>query len=118
MTARRARARQPKLARGEMNQLESAYAKELTHSPDVAEWVFEGMKFRIGKGAWYTPDFLVVRSVSLAVEYHEVKGSWAARGQQAARVRVKSAASRYPMFRFLGVTRDKRGAWVYEEIEP
>lgn len=55
--------------------------------------MYEGMRFRIGKGnAFYCPDFDIFTR-ELRLELHEVKGGFE---REAARVRRKVAAQQYP----------------------
>ena len=100
---------------GEMNTLEAAYAAHLEGlrlAGDVAWYAFEGVKFRLAAGTFYTPDFLVMRSDGL-LEVHEVKGHW----EDDARVKVKVAARLFPVFSFFGVTREgRKGAWKHESF--
>jgi hypothetical protein len=91
-----------------MNRTELAWANEL-ESMRVAGvnlgWRFEAVRLRLGGTAFYTPDFLVVAVIGghTYMELHEVKGFW----REAALVRIKTAASAYPWFRFK-VIRKKR----------
>lgn len=77
------------------------YARVLEH---------ESIALRIANGAQFRPDFPVV-ALDNVLEFHEVKGFW----REAARVRIKAAASIYPCFRFFGVRRID-GAWQYERF--
>lgn len=102
-----------KRRRGTMNKWESRYSETLAAlliEGKILWYDFEPFSLRIADGAKYTPDFAVLSVRGL--EFHEVKGFW----REAARVRIKVAADRFP-FPFLAVTRDKRtGEWVYERI--
>jgi hypothetical protein len=69
------------------------------------------MKLQLGRGAWYTPDFAVL-NLDRTFEFFEVKGFW----REAARVRIKVAASKYPFFTFTAVKKDKDVGWIYEII--
>ena len=101
-----------------MNKTERAYADQLYAlqlAKEIISYEFEGVKLRLGKGAWYTPDFLVVTPERF--ELHEVKGFW----REAARVRIKTAAAKHPYFKFIVVKYDKPsrraiGSWKIEEI--
>jgi hypothetical protein len=96
-----------------MNGLEARYATHLDfrkHAGEVAWWRFNTIRFRIGKGAWYKPDFMVVLVAALELEVHETKGHW----REAARVRIKTAADLYPL-RFVAVTEDEDG-WHFERF--
>lgn len=84
-----------RLASGEMNKTEAAYARQLEalkFTGEVLDFWFEEMKFKIGTSAcWYTPDF-VVQLKSGAMEIHEVKGHF----NDDALVKTKAVALRYP----------------------
>jgi hypothetical protein len=102
---------------GTMNKLETAYSQHLDlkkFGDEIADWKFNALRFHLGGGSWFKPDFCVfLRGGGL--EVHEVKGHW----REAARVRIRVAASLFPFWTFTAVTRDKRtGAWKYEEIRP
>ena len=75
-------------------------------------WAYEPLSFRIGAGASFCPDFVVLRA-SGELEAHETKGM----RREAAIVRIKVAARMAPWCRFVLVTRDRRG-WHLEEIKP
>ncbi len=111
----RAVAEEPKPRRGRMNKLETRFRDEVLQRPDgsgrYAWHDFEPMKFRLADGAWYTPDWMAMDDRG-AVTAFEVKGFW----REAARVRIKVAADKYP-FRFVAVTKDRKtGEWQYENF--
>jgi len=113
----RARARRPHTP-GTMNGTEVRYAAHLELSKRaglLCDWRFESVKLRLGGGAWFTPDFMVVTHEGF-IEWHEVKGSFF---REAAKVRIKVACEGFPWFRFL-VVREKRkregGGWSEEEV--
>lgn len=95
-----------------MNRTEEAYAfyLEQRKRANLIMWFkFEGIKLRLGAGAYFTPDFFVMNADG-GLEVHEVKGFW----REAARVRIKTAAEMYP-FRFIAVK--KNGLmWDMEEF--
>lgn len=97
------------------NKTEAAYAAELEQvrlAGAIIEWGYEDAKLRLANGAWFTPDFRVV-TVAGATEFHEVKGFW----REAARVRIKVAADRFPRYRFIALTKRKArdgGGWARE----
>lgn len=98
---------------GTMTKLERAYAERLDalkHAGEVLWWVYESVNLKIGEGAWFKADFFVMKAGG-ELEVHEAKGFWA----EAARVRIKVAASLYP-FRFIAVTYSKREGWKTEEF--
>ncbi len=95
------------------SKLERDYAECLGFDPDVRAWFYEPAKLLIAGGkhtARFTCDFLVQYSDG-RIEWHEVKGRW----MEAARVRIKVAASTYPFWKFRAVTREN-GSWIYEDF--
>jgi hypothetical protein len=98
--------------RGRMNQTEAEYAAKLRADPAFVWTEFEGMKFRLANGSWFTPDFPVVFSDERGLEIHEVKGFW----REAARVRIKVAARLYPLtFRAVRkIPKKQGGGWRTE----
>jgi hypothetical protein len=69
---------------------------DLKRSGAITWWGYEAMKFRLAdpidgqRGAWYTPDFIVVLE-NRVVECHEVKGHL----REAARLRFLMASQTY-----------------------
>ena len=98
--------------RSPMNKTEEAYANRLETLKRLGEiqwYKFEGIKLRLGEGAYFTPDFFVMTS-NFSLEVHEVKGFW----REAAKVRIKAASEMYP-FRFIAAR--KNGiTWETEEF--
>lgn len=105
-----------RLKAGAMNVTERRYAEHLDmrrRAGAVAWFRFEGMKFRLAEGTFYTPDFAVMLA-SGELECHEVKGFW----EDDARVKVKVVAEQYPL-RFIAVTAKTKkagGGWAIEEF--
>jgi hypothetical protein len=98
--------------RGEMNKAEAAfelYLESLRRSGEIAEYGFEQIKFNLGPGAWFTPDFWSMANDGL-ISFYEVKGFM----REAANVRLKTVADKYP-FRFVLVT-SNAGVWKQTEI--
>jgi hypothetical protein len=96
-----------------MNKLEGRYYLWLRRRQDRGEiesFEFEGITVKLADGARYTPDFFVELATG-ELECHEVKGFW----REAARVRIKVAAGKYP-FRFIAVQEDRQRGWVYENF--
>ena len=92
---------------------EQAYARHLDFEKwigDIADFSYEPEKLEIGIGAVYTPDFRVTMTDG-AIEFHEVKGY----RREAAMVRIKAAALRYPDRRFVLVTK-VGGEWKHTPI--
>jgi hypothetical protein len=107
-------AKQPR--RGRKNKLEARFEREyLQPKRDFGHLVwfdFEPIKFRLADGAWYTPDFISQGAGGSLVAW-ETKGFW----REAARIRIKVAADKYPWIQFIAVTRDRKtGEWKYEHF--
>lgn len=103
-----------RLKPGQMNKTEAEYDRLLAQrlaAGEILWYRFEGVKLRLADKTFYTADFFVMNAES-QLEVHEVKGFWT----DDARVKTKVAADQYP-FRFLGITKGKRGAgWQQEEF--
>lgn len=84
-----------------MNKLEAHYNQLLTLDPLVLRHTYEGIKLRLARATFYTPDFLVVYADR--IELHEVKGHW----EDDARVKWKTAAEMFPEFRFVAIQKIK-----------
>ena len=93
--------------------MEAAFAGFLKCDPETVWFRFEGMRLRLGPGAWYKPDFPTINTAGEVVIY-ETKGRW----MEAARVRIKVAAETYWMFKFIAVQRDGKSGWKFEEVTP
>lgn len=96
---------------GYRSKLERDYALKLAQmkaNGDIRDWRYEPLRLRIGRGAYYKPDFLVVRNDGV-FQFEEVKGHW----REAARVRIKVACDLFPWWGFLAITRVK-GQWRIE----
>lgn len=84
----------------------------------VERVLFEAMTLRLAKLTRYTPDFMVLLSDG-TIEFHEVKGSWKAPGQDDSRVKIKVAAEIFPWFVFRSVVVKKKpkkagGGWDFQ----
>ncbi|MDA8485141.1 DUF1064 domain-containing protein [Pseudomonas resinovorans] len=103
-----------RLKAGAMNKTEAEYDRLLARrlaAGEILWYRFEGVKLRLADKTFYTADFFVMNAAN-ELEVHEVKGFWT----DDARVKTKVAADQYP-FRFLGITKGKRGAgWEAEEF--
>ena len=96
-----------------MNKTEARYSEQLDIEQSggiVLSWAYEAVKLRLAKATFYTPDFMVMRSDG-TIEFHEVKGFW----RDDARVKIKVAADKYPMFSFVAVQWHKK-TWQYEQF--
>lgn len=69
--------------------------EEQRHAGEIVRWYFEPMSLRLAKGSSYKPDFMVIDAEGL-VEFHETKGFM----REAANVRLKVAAEKFPEFVF------------------
>ena len=97
-----------------MNKLERAYSLELENqrlAGLISSWKFEAMKLRLADRTTYSPDFFVVLPDG-RMEHHETKGFM----RDDAHVKLKVAASLFPMFTFRLVKR-KAGAWIVTEVK-
>lgn len=110
---------------GERTAHEAAWEAALADNPcSVSRYVFEAVKLRLADATFYTPDFMVLRHDG-SIEFHEVKGSWAAPNQDKSRVKLKVAAEMFPWFTFVAIVATKKpvksgGGWdfVTEVIGP
>jgi hypothetical protein len=102
---------------GKMNKSEQKYAAHLDQLKLVGEvlWYgFECIKFRLAENTFYEPDFLVLTG-ERELQVHEFKGFWT----DDARVKIKVAATLYPVFVFLAFrVRAKKdgGGYAREEF--
>jgi hypothetical protein len=95
-----------------MNKTEAAWADQLEllkKADKIIDWRFNSVRFRLGDGAYYKPDFFVIYPDHF--ELHEVKGFW----REAAKVRIKTAAELYPWIRWV-VVRLEKGSWDIKRI--
>jgi len=103
-------------SRAYRSKLEADYADHLNllvYAKEIDCWYYEKWKFRLGRGVWYLPDFIVFRG--WIVEAHEVKGPYA---RDTGRVKFRTAASEFPQIHWFWVTRDKSGHWIAKEEVP
>lgn len=113
----RLRLRKPPIPKGP-NKTEMAYAdylEDLRLAGVIRRYRFEGIKLKLARKAYYTPDFYVLMA-DRSVQAHEVKGHM----REAARVRLLTAAEEWPEILFILVKRDPqhKGAWLFTELEP
>ena len=98
-----------------MNGLERDWAQVLEArrvAGEVLWWRFQPWALNLGGGAKFRPDFGALLAPDGEITCFEVKGFW----REAARVRIKIAASIHP-FNFVAVTRDSSGAWIEEAFQ-
>lgn len=102
-----------KLPPAEGNKLEQAFGLRLLsmlQREEIQWYAYEPIRLRLGEGSWYKPDFgALTKSDSFWL--YEIKGFW----REAARVRIKVAADRYPFFHFCAVTK-KGPVWEFENF--
>jgi hypothetical protein len=96
------------------NKAERSFARDyldpLVHAGEIRSYSYEAIKFRLGDGAYFTPDFLIVWADEV-LEIAEVKGFL----REAARVRFLVARDLYPQFRWRMWGRQS-GAWVERKV--
>lgn len=112
--------------RGAMNRTEARFADYLAAQVGAGElhaYAYEALSLRLGKGAHYTPDFLVIDKSGL-ITFYEVKGTTRnASGKQApyikeaGNVRIKVAASMHPYFAFR-IAYMVSNRWHFLDIDP
>lgn len=123
MRLRRAKGRRGSTPKGVMNRTEAKFAERLMSlqaTGEILSYAYEAVKFVVVPGVpnkrqavTYTPDFLVQRA-DLELELIDVKGS--AGWEDTARVKIKAASERFPLFHWVGYTLTKAGTWEREEF--
>lgn len=100
---------------GEMNKTEKRYSVMLEarrFDGEILWWCFEGMKFKLAKATYYTPDFVIMTATG-QIEIHEIKSYW----EDDARVKIKVAADKFPfVFKAFKALPKKAGGGFQEEI--
>lgn len=92
-----------------MNKLERAFWERLKN--EFGELAYrEGLTFRLAGRTRYTPDFVVIEK--LGVTAYEVKGFM----RDDASVKLKVAASMFPLFSFVLVTRPNINRWECRHV--
>ena len=87
-----------------MNKLEARFAMMLEaqkRSSDIYSWEYEKVTLKLAHDTRYTPDFMVIGRFG-AVEFYETKGFM----RDDARVKLQTAASMFPYFKFYLVQAD------------
>lgn len=98
---------------GYRSKLERDYALNLRARQRIGEiewWGYECLRLKLGEGAWFTPDFIVMNGHG-ALSAHETKGF----RREAAMVRLKVAASLFPWLPLFLVSR-LAGGFRIEEV--
>src|SRR5262249_48727661 len=96
-----------RLPPGAMNKTEEAYSTHLQGlviAGEIQWFKFEALKLRLADNTFCSPDLLVM-TAARELEVHEVKGFW----EDDARVKIKVAASLFPMLRFIAAKKAKGG---------
>lgn len=86
---------------GQMNKTEELYAADLQAlkiAGEVVEWFFEAVTFKLAADTRYTPDFGVLYADGV-LEFVDAKGGGPI--NPTSLVKVKCAAEKFPMFRFV-----------------
>ncbi len=99
-----------------MNKTEKRFAAELwarEREGKIIKWEYEALRLILGHACSYTPDFYVLDPQG-NICFYEVKGFW----RDDARVKIKTAARKFPEFTFVAVSWSKQAGWQYEEIKP
>lgn len=102
-----------------LNNTESRYWDRLLllrAAGQVAEFGAHRMTFLLGPDCRYTPDFDVLRSDG-TLELHEVKGPFIRTGDDGM-VKLRTAAARFPWFRWVLVQEGKDRRWTANEVVP
>ena len=100
-----------------MNGLEARFAEQLEAwklAGEICWWDFEPIRLRLADGCWFKPDFLSVPGIDqedTSITLFETKGFM----REAARIRIRVAAEKYPFFRFV-IVRWKNSEWDFEEV--
>ncbi len=103
-----------------MNKLEAAWLAQLeTRFPGVMIWK-QALKWRLGNGIFYKPDFAVFEVESLRYEMPSIFTCWEVKGPHAFRggfENLKVAASLYPEVKWILVWKDN-GEWKEQDVLP
>jgi hypothetical protein len=89
---------------------EAAYAARLEImqlAGSIRDWRYEAVRLRLADRVRFTPDFRVV-SLDGSVALHEVKGAFT---REDARIKLQTAATLFPEYRFVLATYAK-GGWT------
>jgi hypothetical protein len=113
-----------------MNLTETAWSLELValQRLEKIQWSqSDPLTLRLGDGAWYKPDFLVLEEAGELIAYDVKgrtktdKGKDTSHYTEAARVRIKVVATRFPWIRFVevrpGNPKTREPKWVLVRFE-
>lgn len=104
----------------EPNKAEKAFSNTLYwrwNGGEILWYAYEAMRFSLGPGIWYTPDFPCLMPDGRLFIY-EHKGRWKGH-DNADRLRVRLAARRFPFFVWIAALMQPKkegGGWKYEEF--
>lgn len=96
-----------------LNVLETEFKQWYEYHTSV-KMLDQAIRFRLGRGIWYKPDFVYLSS-TMGLTVIEVKGEHAFRGGFE---NLKVAASLYPMFTWALYWKNEQGQWQYQVIKP
>jgi hypothetical protein len=108
----------------EMNKGESLYAQWLElqqRAGDVRCWFFQAMTFKLARDCRYTPDFAVFRGDAqtlVDVKGRKVKpdGTQTYWAEEDAKIKIKVAATMFPMYRWVIAFPAQNGNWEEREM--
>jgi hypothetical protein len=104
-----------RLAKGDMNKTEAAYAQLLEakkHTGEIIDWRFHPIRVRLADRTYYEPDFLVM-TAARELQIHETKGAFTTdKGQ----MKIKLCAEVLPWFRVFKCSKQKDGSWAIQEF--
>lgn len=100
-----------------LNALENEFGRKLLHwyhELETVQITAQSIRFSLGNGIAYKPDFVVFRSDFKTIAY-ECKGPYAHRGGFE---NLKVAANKYPLVHFMLVWKDEQGVWQEQHVLP
>lgn len=99
-----------------LNRVEARYWDRLVLRGDVPWFAAHRFTLLLGPDCRFTPDFSVQRTDG-TFEFHEVKGPFIRTGDDGM-VKLRTAASQFPMFRWVLAQEGKDKSWTEKEIVP
>ena len=103
---------------GQMNRTEELYAGELAvlkQTGEVVDWWFESITLKLADNTRYTPDFGVLYADGV-FEFVDVKGAGPIDPKSL--VKIKCAAEKFPLFKFvIEKRRTKKDGGGWERLE-
>lgn len=104
-----------RVAKGDMNKTEAAYADRLEQQKaagTILDWKFHAIRVRLAKNTFYEPDFMVM-TAGREIQIHEVKGGFTTKEGQ---TKIKLCAEILPWFRVFKCSKQKDGNWTIQEF--